>query len=259
VDLMKDSQVLPGVLLGAVIPFVFAAITMLTLHQVSRSITQRVQAQGTADSMSLRETKVTWFIDQVVGAGTSASMWYLLIPASFAIGLTIIIGFAFGPRVLIGFLAGAMVSGLIMSVTLVNTGAAMAFEEKDNIFGASLKDAGGPAINVLTKLVVIVAIVHSADKSWTFFLVLVISCITGLLLSFLSAVLRNRGETNNHVPLVSEETSFMQVNVDDSATGPAPGSDGGHHGGTFVGSTTATTEDYGEERDANAPLVEERL
>lgn len=64
---------------------------------------------------------------------------------------------------------GSMVSGLVMSNTLVNAGASIVTSEHNDIFGASLKDAGGPSINVMTKLTCMVAILDTSTPSWLFF------------------------------------------------------------------------------------------
>ncbi len=74
-----------------------------------------------------------------------------------------------------------MISGLVMSTTLVNTGVAMlAGDSKESISGENLRDAGGPSINVLTKLTCMFSIVETTEHSWTFFFILMATCLLGL-------------------------------------------------------------------------------
>jgi hypothetical protein len=74
-----------------------------------------------------------------------------------------------------------------MSTTLRTTGASMdkvsSGDDSQNVFGASLKDAGGPSINVLTKLVCIIAIIN--QLSWAlFFLVMSVVVLVGSVFLF---------------------------------------------------------------------------
>jgi K(+)-stimulated pyrophosphate-energized sodium pump len=149
---MANPQILPGLLLGAVLPFVFAALTMSVLNSVTASI----KAQSSADVVDRNE-----YIKRIANSGLSSALWHLLVPAAFAIGVTEAVGYLFGTLVLAGFLAGAIVSGLVMATTLTNTGAAMDSSDSSSVFGASLKDAGGPSINVLTKLIAIVTMINT--------------------------------------------------------------------------------------------------
>jgi Na+/H+-translocating membrane pyrophosphatase len=156
IDIMTDPQVLPGLMLGSTMPNVFAAMTLGTLSQVSSAMTH----QPMVGAKSRNE-----YLARLADSGLKLAMWHLLVPAAFAIGLTEFVSYCFGIRVLAGFLAGTIVSGLVMSTTLTTTGASMDSSSSNSVLGASLKDAGGPSINVLTKLVCLVAIINTT-KSW---------------------------------------------------------------------------------------------
>lgn len=86
-----------------------------------------------------------------------------------------------------------MVAGLVMSTTLVNTGVAMlAGDSKESMSGSNLKDAGGPSINVLTKITCMFSIVETTDHSWTFFFILMACCIIGVLIVYVGSFIRLR-------------------------------------------------------------------
>jgi hypothetical protein len=155
---MSDPQVLPGLMLGSVMPNVFAAMTLSTLSQVSSAM---------AHQPMLGAKSGNEYLARLADAGLKLAMWHLLVPAAFAIGLTEFVSYFFGIRVLAGFLAGTIISGLVMATTLTTTGASMDSQSSSSssVLGASLKDAGGPSINVLTKLVCLVAIINTT-KSW---------------------------------------------------------------------------------------------
>ncbi len=69
-------------------------------------------------------------------------------------------------RVTVGVHAGTIVSGLVMTTTLTVTGASMESNDSKSGLGSALKDAGGPCIGVLTKLVTVVSIVNVAHSNW---------------------------------------------------------------------------------------------
>jgi Na+/H+-translocating membrane pyrophosphatase len=167
IDLIASPQVLPGLLLGAVLPFMFAALTMSALDAVSTVIAAEKQAVANSESD---------FIQRMSDSGLASALKHVLVPAACAMGLTQFVGYVFGPMVLAGYLAGMLVSGLVMATTLTNTGAALDLSSSSSFFGSSLKDAGGPAINVLSKFVMVVIMLNSAKSNWAFFGLIMLLC-----------------------------------------------------------------------------------
>ena len=174
IDLISDPSVLPGLLLGAMVPFLFSGLTLTTITSVSSRISHKMK-ETLVSEMETDQQFLALFTD----FGLSSAMWHLLVPATFAISLTESVLYFFGIKVLAGFVAGAIVSGLIMATTLTTAGVAMQGEEERNaaIFSGTLRDAGGPSINMLTKLICVASIILVAQKSWALFLLVVIVLI----------------------------------------------------------------------------------
>ncbi|PRP75325.1 hypothetical protein PROFUN_05636 [Planoprotostelium fungivorum] len=185
VDLMKDPQVLPGLVLGAMVPFLFSSLTMMTLSQVAKSITARASFEDAAAASTTRKSH-----KKVAAWAVYTSMVNLLIPTTFAIAIPVSIYVIFGEEVLIGFIGGALLSGSVMSSTLVNTGAY--FAETENFLSTSLMEAGGPSINVLTKFCCMVALMSTMDGAWRFFVVLMSVCFLGMVVSYAIRKLRKK-------------------------------------------------------------------
>lgn len=93
-------------------PFVFAALTMMTLGFVSNSITSQLylweNSFSEEDHSVSGHHRLQQYVLKVSALGINAAMWNLLLPASFAIVITIFIGYAFGSVVLAGFNAGLL-------------------------------------------------------------------------------------------------------------------------------------------------------
>lgn len=177
IDLIADPQVLPGLMLGSVAPNVFAALILNTLSKVKDTITVSDEQSVDVDAvLGLNRA----YLAAVADASLTSAMWHLLLPAAFAIGLTECVSFFFGMRVLAGFLAGTCISGLVMANTLTTAGSSMdassSNSSTNSALGASLKDAGGPSINVLTKLVCLVGIIDTT-RSWALFALVVAAAI----------------------------------------------------------------------------------
>jgi Na+/H+-translocating membrane pyrophosphatase len=177
VDLITDPEVLPGIMLGSVMPNVFAALTLSTLSVVSQTLaTHTPKSVADEADAGVMQGSAASYLSNLADTGLTCAMWHLMVPAAFAISLTEMIAFFFNTQVLAGFLAGAIVSGLVMANMLATTGASMDSSSNSNAFGASLKDAGGPSINVLTKLICLVAIINTT-KSWALFALVIATAV----------------------------------------------------------------------------------
>src|SRR4051794_22954766 len=99
-----------------------------------------------------------------------------------------------------------MISGLVMSTTLVNTGMAMlAGDSREHMSGSNLKDAGGPSINVLTKLTCMFALVETTEHVWTFFAIMVGTCLIALVGSNLNRIFCSKRKGISSTAPKSEE------------------------------------------------------
>lgn len=94
-------------------------------------------------------------------------------------------------------------SGLVMATTLTATGASLETGDEPNSLGAALKDAAGPCITVLTKLVTVVAIVNVARSNWAFFVMIMIAvALVGI--TFLASLLRINLRDRKHLRLLHQ-------------------------------------------------------
>ena len=79
---------------------------MLTLNFVSDSISVHLNELDEAQKESITSHNMQKYVKQVCALGTHSAMWNLLMPTTFAITLTTVIGYIFGILVLVGFVAG---------------------------------------------------------------------------------------------------------------------------------------------------------
>jgi H(+)-translocating pyrophosphatase len=186
---LKNPLVIVGLLIGAMLPFIFAALTMLSVSKAAMAIIVEVRRQ-------FREKP--WLVSEEVFEGdkacdsseciriaTHSSLEEMVLPGGLAIFCPIVIGFTGGPAMLAGLLAGALVSGFMLAVTMSNAGGAWdnakKWVEKSNLVingkvqgkntdchaavvagdtvGDPFKDTSGPALNVLIKLMTLVSLV----------------------------------------------------------------------------------------------------
>ena len=165
---------MPGLLLGAMMPFICAGLTLTTVASVGKRISAHIESIVDVGSQSDEE-----FLTFTTQFGLSSAMWHLLIPTFFAIGITELVQYLFGIKVLAGFIAGTIVSGLVTSTAMTSTGVTMdSGDKKAGLLSSSLKDAGGPSINMLTKLIIITSIVLITQHTSVLFIVNM--CIVGL-------------------------------------------------------------------------------
>eukprot|EP01006_Ploeotia_vitrea_P040888 TRINITY_DN66469_c9_g10_i1.p1 TRINITY_DN66469_c9_g10~~TRINITY_DN66469_c9_g10_i1.p1 ORF type:complete len:835 (+),score=497.13 TRINITY_DN66469_c9_g10_i1:60-2564(+) len=206
---LLDPVVLPGVLLGALLPFVFAAQTMLSVGRSAESIMWEVRLQ--MNDKALRNKPLD--SQRCVAICTQASLREMVMPGTLAVFAPILVGTAMGAIGLMGMLTGAISSGFLLAVMMSNAGGAWdnakKWVEKDNLgpgrgkrsenhkavvvgdtVGDPFKDTSGPSLNILIKLMSIVSLVigPSLEKhpwqnevaGWPAALVVLVVLIVGL-------------------------------------------------------------------------------
>ena len=189
------ADVLAGLFIGAMIPFIFSAFAIRAVGEAAMAMVEEVRRQFRTIP-GIMEGKGTPEYDKCVAISTNASLKKMLLPGGIALVSPLIIGFVFGPEVLGGFLAGATVSGVLMGMFQNNAGGAwdnakksfekgveingeMHYKKSDphkasvtgDTVGDPFKDTSGPSMNILIKLMSIVSLViaptitkmHSAD------------------------------------------------------------------------------------------------
>jgi K(+)-stimulated pyrophosphate-energized sodium pump len=182
-DLIQSKLVIPGMLLGAMMPFWFAALTMTSVGRSAGAIIQEVRRQF-RDIPGLLEGTAVADYAKCVAISTDSSLREMVYPGLLAVITPMVVGLclgAWGPTALAGLLAGSIITGFLLAVTMANAGGswdnAKKYCESGRVAGCKkgsdthkacvvgdtvgdpFKDTSGPALNILLKLMSIVALV----------------------------------------------------------------------------------------------------
>lgn len=182
IDIYK-APVLAGLFVGGMIPFIFSSLAITAVGQAAMAMVEEVRRQFRSIPGIMEGTAKPEY-DKCVAISTKASIQKMMLPGAIAILSPLLVGFIFGPEVLGGFLAGATVSGVLMGMFQNNAGGAWdnakkSFEKGVDINGETFyknsephkasvtgdtvgdpfKDTSGPSMNILIKLMSIVALV----------------------------------------------------------------------------------------------------
>ncbi len=175
---IADPNVLIGMFIGGVFPFLVASITMTAVGNAAFEMIQEIRRQfreipglleGTAEPDAAR----------CVDIATTSAIKRMLLPAGLAVLGPVVIGFGMGAEALGGMLGGALVSAVLLALTMANAGGAWdnakKYVEKGNLGGKGsdahtanvvgdtvgdpLKDTSGPSMNILINVMAIVSLV----------------------------------------------------------------------------------------------------
>jgi K(+)-stimulated pyrophosphate-energized sodium pump len=175
---LLDPRVIAGILIGVMIPAVFCAMTLNAVGTTSFSIVNEVRRQF-REIKGLMEGTAKPEYGKCVDICTRASIRQMIGPGVMTIVVPIIVGLILGPIALGGFLIGAVSCGFILAVTFANAGGSWdnakkwietgAFGGKGSdshkasvigdTVGDPMKDTSGPSLNIMIKLMSIVALV----------------------------------------------------------------------------------------------------
>ena len=175
---LSDPVVLVGLLLGAMLPYLFAAMTISAVGRAANKMAQEVRAQFDSDPGILAGTSVPNY-NRCIDISTRASLREMVAPGLLAIITPIASGFILGAEGLGGLLIGGLVSSIMLAVFMANSGGAWdnakKFIEAGNLdgkhsdthkatitgdtVGDPLKDTAGPAMNILIKLMSVISLI----------------------------------------------------------------------------------------------------
>jgi K(+)-stimulated pyrophosphate-energized sodium pump len=190
IDIYK-APVLAGLFVGGMIPFIFSSLAIAAVGRAAMDMVNEVRRQF-REIPGIMEYKAKPEYEKCVAISTEASIREMIAPGAIALITPVIVGFIFGPEVLGGLLAGVTVSGVLMGMFQSNAGGAWdnakkSFEKGVEIngemfykksephkasvtgdtVGDPFKDTSGPSMNILIKLMSIVALViapHISEK-----------------------------------------------------------------------------------------------
>lgn len=177
---ITNPPVLVGLFIGAMLPFLFAALTMEAVGEAAQSIVHEVRRQFKEIAGIMEGTSEPDYAS-CVDLCTKSSQRLMLPPAILAVVVPIIVGLILGVNGVAGFLAGTTITGFVLAIMMANAGGAWdnakKYIESGNLGGKGseshkaavvgdtvgdpFKDTSGPAINILIKLTSIVSIVFA--------------------------------------------------------------------------------------------------
>ncbi|MEA3458654.1 MAG: sodium-translocating pyrophosphatase, partial [Candidatus Thermoplasmatota archaeon] len=175
---LGNPYVVSGVFIGAMLPFVFTALTMGAVGRAAYAMVEEVRYQFKEFDL-LKSDKNKPDYARCVKISTKRSLKEMILPSLLAVVSPIIIGILLGPEGLGGLLIGSIASGFLLAVYLANAGGAWdnakKYVESGNLGGKGseahkatvigdtvgdpCKDTSGPSLNILIKLMSIVSLV----------------------------------------------------------------------------------------------------
>lgn len=175
---LLDPLVFGGLLFGAMLPFIFSAMTMKSVGKAALDMVVEVRRQF-KEIPGLMEGKNKPDYAKCVDISTNASLREMIAPGVLVLASPIVMGYLFGVKSLAGMLAGALVSGVVLAISSANSGGAWDNAKKyiekigkkgsdqhkaavvGDTVGDPFKDTSGPAINILIKLMAITSLVFT--------------------------------------------------------------------------------------------------
>lgn len=180
--LLTDPNVVIGLFIGGVIPFMIAALTMTAVGRAAGEMITEIRRQF-REIPGLLEGREGVKPDtaRCVDISTRAALKEMIIPGFLAVISPVCVGFLIGPAALGGMLAGALVTGVMLALMMANAGGAWDNAKKaiergeiegegkgselhkaavvGDTVGDPFKDTAGPSMNILIKLMSVVALV----------------------------------------------------------------------------------------------------
>lgn len=175
-----DARVVIGVFIGGTLTFLFSALTMESVSKAAYKMIEEVRRQFREKPGILKGTDRPDYTT-CVAISTQASLKEMYVPGIMAVLVPIIVGVLLGVEALGGLLVGALITGVLMAIFMSNSGGAWDNAKKyiegghhggkgseahkaavvGDTVGDPFKDTSGPSINILIKLMTIVALVFA--------------------------------------------------------------------------------------------------
>ena len=179
---VTDPNVVIGLFIGGIIPFLIAAMTMTAVGRAAGNMIDEIRRQF-REIPGLLEGREGVKPDaaRCVDISTRAALKEMILPGLLAVVAPVVVGFLLGPDALGGMLAGALVTGVLLALTMANAGGAWDNAKKaiergeiegerkgsevhkaavvGDTVGDPFKDTSGPSMNILIKLMSVVSLV----------------------------------------------------------------------------------------------------
>jgi len=175
---LLEVEVLIGLLIGGMMPFVFGALTMQAVGDAATDMVNEVRRQFREHPGIMDGTEEPDHT-RAISIATDGALKQMIIPGALAVSVPVIVGAVLGPEALGGLLAGSISAGALLALMMANAGGAWDNAKKyieaghhggknsdahhaavvGDTVGDPFKDTSGPALNILLKLMSIVAVV----------------------------------------------------------------------------------------------------
>lgn len=176
---LTDPLIIAGIFIGAMIPFMFAALTMGAVSRAAHAMVAEVRRQF-REIKGIMEYEAEPEYDKCIAISTSSALREMMLPGILAVIIPVAIG-CFNPAMLGGFLAGAVSTGMLLAIFMSNAGGAWDNAKKyiekgahggkgseahkaavvGDTVGDPFKDTSGPSMNILINLMTIVSLTFS--------------------------------------------------------------------------------------------------
>ncbi len=177
---LQTTDVLLGLFIGALMPFLFSALTMQAVGRAAYNMVEEVRRQF-REIKGLMEGTAKPDYTRAVDISAKGAIREMVLPGILAIVAPLIVGFILGPQALGGLLIGAIAAGFLLAITMANAGGSWDNAKKyielgnyggkgsdahkaavvGDTVGDPFKDTSGPSLNILLKLMSIVALVFA--------------------------------------------------------------------------------------------------
>jgi K(+)-stimulated pyrophosphate-energized sodium pump len=177
IDLM-DARVLIGLFIGGMLPFVFCSRAIQAVGRAAQSMIEEVRRQF-KEIPGIMEGSQEPDYERCVDISTKAALKEMVVPGMMAVFSPVVVGLLLGASALGGLLAGSIVTGVMLAIFMANAGGAWdnakKYIEEGNLGGKGtpphaaavvgdtvgdpFKDTAGPSLNILIKLMSIIALV----------------------------------------------------------------------------------------------------
>jgi K(+)-stimulated pyrophosphate-energized sodium pump len=176
---LDEAPILIGILIGASLPYIVGASTMIAVGKAAQSIIEEIARQF-REIPGLREGKAEPEGTVIVDIATKAALSQMVLPGATAIVAPVAVGFLLGPASLAGMLAGAVAVGASLSLFMANAGGAWDNAKKfieaggleghpkgsethkaavvGDTVGDPFKDTSGPGVAILIKVMSVVSL-----------------------------------------------------------------------------------------------------